>query len=133
TAVAGDTVTVHYDPTKWAFTAPAAAASDVPLGDLSSTNNRTYIDVRFAPTVLGGGLDTHSIDGGEFTLTGTGATPATLPSFDTTQDPLALGGGRYRYFLLGDFGTGGVLVSFADGSFGTLAQGPVAASTNLAS
>ena len=37
--------------------------------------------------------------------------------------PLALGNGRYRYFVAGDFTTGTLQVTFVGSGFGTLAKG----------
>src|SRR5205823_9484821 len=96
----------------WSILDPVGAVSTIDLGDLTSTNTRSYVDVLFHPT-LGGTIDNATVVDAapEFSL---GGTSVTLTA-DAT--PLALGGGRYRYFLTGDFGTGLVTVNFAAGSF----------------
>src|SRR5206468_4977947 len=75
-----------------------------------------YVDVLFTPT-LGGSIDNATIvdPGAEFTLGGTTVVVS-------SETPLALGGGRYRYILsgaAGDFTTGVVTVSFGLDSFRT--------------
>ncbi|HEY6226375.1 MAG TPA: hypothetical protein VI282_04555, partial [Verrucomicrobiae bacterium] len=97
----------------------------VSLGDLSSTNNRSYIDVIFAPSKgLGADsqpfqLDRASIieagtESPEFALTGVGATTNAVTVVGT---PTFLGNNTYRYYLQGDFVAGDVSVDFIEGSW----------------
>ena len=119
TAVDTDTVTAHFVLGKWSYVAAAPSIPTLALGDLTSTNNRTYIDVQFNATVLGGGLDTSSILTGstpEIALGGTAVGTVQL----VTGAPISLGNGRFRYLLTGDFTTGTLQVTFNGGSFSTL-------------
>ena len=104
---------------------PAGAVGTVELGDLSATNDRTYLDVTYAPvagtmvgdTFVPGEIAASSVNGDEFALAGPGATGVSDPS---TADPtriIDLGGGRYRYLLTGDFTRGTVDVVFAESTW----------------
>ncbi|HEX6131015.1 MAG TPA: hypothetical protein VF044_04745, partial [Actinomycetota bacterium] len=106
-------VTATFTRGTWSILDPAGAVSTVDLGDLTPTNDRTYVDVVLTPTA-GGTLDPATVLDvtNEISL---GGTTVTLAS----GTPLALGAGRYRYFLTGSFSTGAVSVTFAAGSFAT--------------
>src|SRR5207248_1612 len=70
----------------WSILDPIGAVSTIDLGDLTNTNDRTYLDVLYQPTV-GGTLDTSSItdSGDEFMLDGTTVTVS-------DDAPISLGG-----------------------------------------
>ena len=91
------------------FTVPAEPAANpigglngpregdnVGLGDL---NGRGYIDYQY--NVSGGSLDTTSINGDEFEITGT-----THVTLDLTQAPVLVSGTTYRYWTKGSFTVG---------------------------
>ena len=103
------------------FTAqgPTAALDDV-LADvenggvigLQTINGNKYIDVKFTPT-SGADLDPASIDGNEFTLSGSGLGTVVVDS----SAPTGLGDNVFRYALTGDFVSGEVVIDFTAGSF----------------
>ncbi|PYQ01027.1 MAG: hypothetical protein DMF83_26620, partial [Acidobacteria bacterium] len=108
------TVTLRADflANAWAYTGPIMGGTQPgetrDLGNLSATNNRTFVDVTFAPSA-GSTLVTPSIDGGELAFTGFGGSGVTL----TTGAPLHVGDRTFRYLLTGDFIAGEVTVNFA--------------------
>ena len=124
TATGSDVVTAHYVSGTWTYVAAAPALITVDLGDKTSTNKRTYIDVQFTATVLGGGLDLATIGAGasEIAIGGTAVGTAANHVHLDGSAPISLGNGRYRYLLIGDFLSGSLDVTFVGGTFGTLAR-----------
>ncbi|PYQ00803.1 MAG: hypothetical protein DMF83_27255, partial [Acidobacteria bacterium] len=108
------TVTLRADflANAWAYTGPTTGGTQPgetrDLGNLSATNNRTFVDVTFAPSA-GSTLVTSSIDGRELAFTGFGGSGVTL----TTGAPLHVSDRTFRYLLTGDFIAGEVTVNFA--------------------
>ena len=110
--------TVTFLDQAWSFVdATGAVPAPDPRGDLSGTNVRSYVDVRFRPS-SGADLDTDSIagaaDGPEFEFSGDGAGDARP---EAAALPLSLGGGVFRYLLEGSFGVGPVRTTFTAGAF----------------
>ncbi|MDC0296391.1 hypothetical protein OAK95_01935, partial [Akkermansiaceae bacterium] len=85
-------------------------AASAGVGDVIASNDRTFIDILFAGSA-GQDLDVASVldSDAEFTLTGIGVGTATLLTVD---NPLALGGNVFRYFIMGDFEVGEVNLEF---------------------
>jgi hypothetical protein len=99
-------------------------AASAGVGDVSASNDRTFIDILFAGSV-GQDLMVSSVTDmyPEFTLSGIGVGTATLLKVD---NPLELGGNVFRYFIEGDFEVGQVDLKFIEGSWnGKLVDGSV--------
>ncbi|HEX9569566.1 MAG TPA: hypothetical protein VF987_07795, partial [Rhodospirillales bacterium] len=103
-----ESVTVDFIDQSWSFTDTAQSESTDNLGDLTATNDRTYLDVTFTPT-RGSTIDPAQIDGDEFTLAGPGVGTIAL---DVGEAPVRLSGDTYRFFLTGAFEKGAVEVVF---------------------
>ncbi len=109
-------------------TPPTADLADPPKDgrvSLASINTRRYIDVTFADTG-GSGLDTTTIDGDEFTLSGAGVGTAVLSGAPTLVAGTA---STYRYAFTGDFVEGVVDVNFVAGRWQDLTGNSNAAET----
>ena len=108
---ASGAVTATWLTGSWSITPTGGATLN--LGNRAADNDRSYIDVQYLATrKVGDTIDEDSVDGDELSFTGAGG--VTIAS----GDPIALGAGRYRYLLSGDFGVGAITVTFAGGSFG---------------
>ena len=109
--------TVAFNQNAWSFTDPSGTFNSMSLLTASvtplQTNGVTYVDVTFLPAV-GETLNTATITGGQFSLTGATAASA-------SNNPLALGtstiGTTYRYFVTASFSPGTVTVTFNPGTF----------------
>ncbi len=86
--------------------ASPASGSSVMVG---SINGQRYVDVTFAD-VGGSGLSVATINGDEFTLSGSGVGTASLAGTATL-----VSGTTYRYAFTGDFAVGAVDVNFISG------------------
>ena len=106
-----DDITVHFNPGTWSFVKTDDTHPAVDRGDLSGTNDRSYIDVSFSP-VSGGTIS--AIDAGAVTIGGAGIGTAALAG--GTGNPVLLPNGRYRYYISGHFSTGQVDVTFVAGT-----------------
>ncbi len=104
--------TVSFNANAWSFTDASGTYNSVSLAAATvtplDTNGVTYVDVTFTPAV-GETLDTSTITGGQFTLTGS-AVAASVPN-----NPLMLGtssaGTTFRFFVNATFQTGTVTAS----------------------
>ena len=105
-------ITATFAPGSWSIVDPTGTGVHS-LGDLSSLNDRSYIDVAYTVAPKGGAIDAATINGDELTLTGDGHGTAAIAA----GAPTTLANGRYRYYVTGHFGTGTVTVTFAQGSF----------------
>ena len=148
-----ETVTVDVIDDAWLFVATddtvyTTGGSGGSQGDLTGTNDRTYIDVRITPSVditPDDGTDvtiTDPLAPGEITLSGDGANGAVI---DASENPTLIGGTVYRYYIDGSgglFTVGDVEMVFAPGAVtdsaantsreitqGFTVQGPTAAIT----
>ena len=95
-------------------TADLAKPLDDGTIDKNTLNVRGYIDVTFVDT--GPGIDTATIDGGEFTIGGSAIDTAALSG----GAPTLVSGTTYRYSFTGNFKDGTVTVNFVAGSFANL-------------
>ena len=95
----GQSLTLNFIADTWAAIASDGAeiSNTASTAPAPTTSSRTYIDVRFL-TLPGVELDTATITGTEFTLSGNGA-GTTEP--EASQKPTPLGNGTYRYYLRG--------------------------------
>src|SRR6185436_3532281 len=100
-------VTATFTRGSWSVIDPIGANGTINLGDLSGTNGRTYLDVRYTPS-SGETLDLTTITdlADEFALTGAGS------GVTLTGDVTQLGDGSFRYYATGTFATGQVSVAF---------------------
>ena len=105
-------ITATFAPGSWSIVDPTGTGVHS-LGDLSSLNDRSYIDVAYTVAPKGGAIDAATINGDELTLTGDGHGTAAIAA----GAPTTLANGRYRYYVTGHFGTGTVTVTFTQGSF----------------
>ena len=126
------TATITYLPSAWwyspsAVPEPMIASAD--LGNLASTNGRSFIDVTYVP-IGGGTIDAATIldSTSEFTLSGPGAAGVTALSVAPTQ----VSADTFRYYLSGQFVPGAVSVDFAADRFKDVGDASGATSSNLA-
>ena len=114
-AVPGDTIDVTFVPGSWSLVPVSGTPTSLDLHNLSSTNNtHGWIDVTFSP--VSGSALTGSITGPEITLGGAGLGTGPGAAHLISATPLALGGGRYRYYVAGTYTTGAVNVTFVGGT-----------------
>ena len=95
-------------------TADLAKPLDDGTVDKNTLNVRGYIDVTFVDT--GPGIDTATIDGGEFIIGGSAIDTAALSG----GAPTLVIGTTYRYSFTGNFREGTVTVVYVAGSFANL-------------
>ena len=104
----------------FSYTGPTSGGTqggqvDDSRGNLADTNDRTFVDITFSPS-LGAVLDATSIKdnggglGDEFTFGGLGGSG--LAQSNDSVKVIELGGGAFRFLLEGDFMPGDVLVTF---------------------
>ncbi|MBN1192791.1 MAG: hypothetical protein JXA36_03745, partial [Coriobacteriia bacterium] len=120
----GDSVCVSYTGASWSVIVPldtlgVAAPTTIAHAELPA-DDHTYIDVTYKTTATNG-ASIIGIDNNEFSIAGL--------SFVAGEDPLSLGGGRYRYFLSGAFAQGPVSVLFAEGGWSQTGSIPNIAET----
>jgi hypothetical protein len=112
---AGDQTQMTFAAASWSVVVPFAdltgfAGQLTILDGDKPAENHTYVDVVFRMTAAAAKDEDASladIGGDEFSITGM--------SFVSGEGPLALGNGKYRYFLEGDFAPGTVSVEFPAG------------------
>ncbi|MEN0071029.1 MAG: hypothetical protein AAGC63_08475, partial [Propionicimonas sp.] len=110
-----------------AYAAGRLAVAPFPVTGASATPT-SYLDITFSPS-LGALLQTGSIDGNEFVLTGAG-----VGSVQLTGSPFLLDGTTYRYLLAGRFSVGPVSVVFSLANFtDNSGRSPPAGSTSTSS
>ena len=105
-----DSITLHINTGTWSFIKTDDPQTPVDYNDLSGTNERSYIDVTFAPVSGGQAVTT---DAGAVTIGGSGI--GTIVLAGSTGTPVALSNGHVRYYLTGHFDTGSVDVTFHAG------------------
>ncbi|WP_207493738.1 calcium-binding protein [Yoonia litorea] len=105
---AGDAGTLNFAAGAWDYNGTASEAPANVSLSIDTTETASYIDVKLEP--LGGTIDLTTLDGDEFTFSGTGAGTAQI---NTAIEVMDLGDSVFRFFLAGAFTTGTVSVDFA--------------------
>ncbi len=126
---AGDAVTIALNAGNWSYgnyPSSLTLPSQTPM-TIMPGQSRSYIDVN-DPLIGGSPLNPATINGGQFTLSGAGASGVTIDN-----DPRLIASSSmsatYRYFFTGSFQPGPVTVQFNAGSWADMAGDVGTAST----
>ena len=104
---AGDEISLGFQNGGWSYGAHASVMANAPQASEVTSDNFTYIDVRYG-TVGGIGLDVSKLDGNEFSISGSGLGSAALQA----TAPTRVADGVFRYYFSRGFVAGPVVIEF---------------------